>query len=105
MSEARAAGLLTSVSRLTAAPGKERLMQETLLGTIAMGRAADGNRGFAVHISRDSPAEFMLIEHWTDKEAHERHKKEPGLLRNMEFMKQQGLAREDPVETHWTELE
>lgn len=105
MNEESAAGLLTSVSRLTAAPGKERLLQDTLMSTIAMGRAADGNRGFAVHVSKDDPAEFMLIEHWTDKEAHEKHKKEPDLLRNMEFMKQQGLAKEDPVETHWTELE
>lgn len=105
MGDKHGAELLTSVSRVTAAPGKERLLQETLMSTIAMGRAADGNRGFAVHVSTDNPAEFLLIEHWTDREAHERHKKEPGLLRVMEFTEQEGLAQDGPTETHWRELD
>ena len=97
--------LFTSVSHLTAAPGKEKLLQETLVSTIVTGRAADGNRGFVVHVSKDDPAKFMLIEHWTDEEALARHKKEPALLRNMEVMKQQALVKEGPLETHWTEVE
>lgn len=104
MDDESAAGLLTSVSRLAAAPGKEKLLQETLVGTIAMGRAAKGNRGFVVHVSKDNPAEFMLIEHWTDEDALAEHKKEPGMLRLMEFMEQQALVEEGPMETHWAEL-
>jgi len=105
MNDESATDLLTSVSCLTAAPGKERLLQEALVSTIAMGRAADGNRGFVVYVSKDDSAEFMLIEHWTDEEALAKHKKEPGMLRAMELMKQQILVKEGLVETHWTELE
>ncbi len=97
--------LFTSVSHLTAVPGKEKLLWKTLVSTIVTGRAADGNRGFAVHVSKDDPAKFMLIEHWTDEEALARHKKEPALLRNMEIMKQQAMVKEGPQETHWIEIE
>ena len=100
----KSAALLTSVSRLTAVPGKEAQLRETLTGTIAAGRAAEGNRGFVVHVSRSDPAEFMLIEHWTDEEALAKHKQEPGMLRLMEFMERQALVKTGPVETHWTEL-
>lgn len=52
-----ATNLPTSVGRLTA-PRQGELLQETLVGTIATGHAANGNRIFVVDMSKVDLAEL-----------------------------------------------
>lgn len=95
---------LTSISRLTAAPGKEDQLREAILATVGPALAAPGNLGFVVHVSRDDPQHFLLFEHWTDELALEKHMKDAGMLSFLKKAGEEHLIAEGPVASHWTEL-
>lgn len=95
---------LMSISRLTAAAGKEEELRAAILATVGPALAAPGNLGFVVHVSRVDPRQFLLFEHWTDEQALDTHMRDPGMLSFLEKTAQKKIIVEGPEATHWTEL-
>lgn len=95
---------LMSISRLTAAVGKEGELRDAILATVGPALAAPGNLGFVVHVSRDDPRHFLLLEHWADEKALETHMKDAGMLSFFKNSNEKGLIAEGPEAAHWTEL-
>jgi len=95
---------LTSLSRLTAAAGKEEKLRAAILATVGPALAASGNLGFVVHVSRDDPRQFLLLEHWMDEQALAKHMKDAGMLSFLKKAAEEGLIAEGPEASHWTEL-
>ncbi len=95
---------LMSISRLTAASGKEDRLREAILATVGPALATPGNLGFVVHVSRDDPRHFLLFEHWTDEQALDKHMKDAGMQSFFKTTSEEGLIAEGPDASHWTEL-
>ena len=97
-------GPLLSISRLTAAAGREDALREAILATVGPALEAPGNLGFVVHVSRDDPRHFLLLEHWTGEQDLDKHMKDAGMLSFLKKTAQMGLIAEGPEASHWTEL-
>ena len=95
---------LMSISRLTAAAGKEDRLREAILATVGPALAAPGNLGFVVHVSRNDPRHFLLLEHWTDEQALDKHMKDAGMLSFFKKADEEGLIAQGPEASPWTEL-
>ncbi len=95
---------LTSISRLTATAGKEGELRDAILATVGPALAAPGNLGFVVHVSRNDPRRFLLLEHWADEEALRTHMEDAGMLSFFRNADEKGLIAEGPEASPWTEL-
>jgi len=95
---------LASIRRLAAAAGKEDELRDAILATVRPALAAPGNLGFVVHVSREDPRHFLLLEHWTNEKALETHMKDAGTLSFCKNANEKGLIAEGPEASSWTEL-
>jgi quinol monooxygenase YgiN len=67
--------MLTVVAKLTAAPGKEEQLKETLTKMVAAVKANEKGPvvQYSVHVSNDDPATFLFYEQYKDEDAVKAH--------------------------------
>ena len=58
---------LTILAQITAAPGKEALVRDSLLGLIEPTRAEEGCLNYDLHVDTTNPASFMFYENWESR--------------------------------------
>lgn len=63
----------TVLARLEALPGKEKQLEDVLMGLIEPSRNEATCISYDLHKCHDNPAAFMFYEHWESKEALEVH--------------------------------
>jgi quinol monooxygenase YgiN len=64
---------------LTALPGKEAELRETLTALVAPTRAEPGNSSYMIHEDINKPGSFWFFEIYKDQEAVDAHMKSPYL--------------------------
>jgi len=71
---------LTVIATMRAQPGKEAALQAQLLSLVAPTRTEAGCIEYDLHRLQDDPSTFVMIEHWTSREALDAHLGTPHLL-------------------------
>ncbi len=69
--------MITLVAIAQAKPGKEQLLQETMLALVPQTRQEEGCVNYDLHRSISKPGVFMFHENWADREALKKHSKMP----------------------------
>jgi beta-alanine degradation protein BauB len=87
-------GLLTAVTFIRGARGKEEEIKRELLSLTAPTRAEPGSIRYDLYQSPTRPNDFMRFEEWRDAEALELHKASPHLKASFERRKDQGWMTE-----------
>lgn len=104
MSHSEADAPFINIVRLTAAPGKEQQLRDAILATVEPARAAEGNVGFTVHVSRDDPREILIFEAWENGASLIKHADDPATIAFQKFDKDNNLTVKEPEQTHWKEI-
>ncbi len=69
--------MITLVAIAQAKPGKEEILQETLLALVPQTRQEAGCINYDLHRSLSKPGVFVFYENWADREALQKHGKMP----------------------------
>jgi len=64
---------LTVVARAKAKPGREAELEQAMRAIVAPTHQEPGCVRYTVHRSLTDPGVFLTVEHWTSKEAVDRH--------------------------------
>jgi quinol monooxygenase YgiN len=72
--------MITLVAIAQAKPGKEQVLQETLLALVPQTRQEAGCINYDVHRSLSKPGVFIFYENWADRDALQKHSKMPYML-------------------------
>jgi len=64
---------LTILAQITAAPGKEDLVRESLLGLIEPTRAEEGCLNYDLHVDNTNPGFFVFYENWESRDLWQAH--------------------------------
>jgi quinol monooxygenase YgiN len=64
---------LRVIATLTALPGKEEELRETLAALLQPTREEDGCLGYELLENKEDPTEFRFVEEWTDDAALDEH--------------------------------
>jgi quinol monooxygenase YgiN/quercetin dioxygenase-like cupin family protein len=87
-------GLLTAVTFIRGAEGREMELERELLALAAPTRAEPGNILYDLYQSTDRKNQFMRLEVWRDPEALEIHKRTPHIQASFEKRRRQGWTTE-----------
>jgi len=68
---------ITILAQFIARPGRESAIRDALLRLVEPTRAASGNVGYDVHLLKNDPTSFYVLESWTDPAALDAHEAEP----------------------------
>lgn len=96
-STASAADLLTAVTFVKGAEGKEEELRSELLALSAPTRAEPGNITYDLYQSPDKKNEFMRFEVWRNPQALEDHKQTPHLKASFERRQKEGWTTQITV--------
>jgi quinol monooxygenase YgiN len=64
---------VTVIATFEARPGKEKQLQEALVGLLAPTRGERGCLNYDLHQSSENPAKFLFHENWASREDLEAH--------------------------------
>lgn len=92
------------VVHLTAAAGKEAELWEAISAAVEPARAAAGNVGFTVQVSRSNARDFMIFEQWETEQSYLDHENDEAILKFHRLTDEQSLLDGEPQRVHWREL-
>ena len=72
---------VTVIARCRARPGLEQRVRDEILALVEPTRAEPACINYDLHVSVDDPAQFVLYENWTSREALDEHLATPYLER------------------------
>ncbi|MGO9568847.1 MAG: putative quinol monooxygenase [Desulfomonilaceae bacterium] len=72
--------MLTLVAIAQAKPGKEKVLEDTLLELVALTRQEAGCINYDLHRSLGKPGKFVFYENWVDHAALDQHRKMPYIV-------------------------
>jgi quinol monooxygenase YgiN len=72
--------MITLVAIAQAKPGKEKVLEETLLALVPQTRQEAGCINYDLHRSLNKPGVFLFYENWVDRAALDKHGTMPYML-------------------------
>ena len=72
------------VVALRAKQGKEDELRRDLIAVVEPSRKEDGGLGYDLFVDQGDPGRFVFVEHWSSREARDKHHNEGPHIRHFE---------------------